>query len=1228
MHFTLDLETAPPDTDRLQILRVVKGKAGVGDDVVVHRGESKCQVDVVFKVDGVSCQIGRDHTQCRLCIAFKTAQGPLLSRIHCALERQAGGSLCVRDHGSLNGTFVNNVKLARGATHSLSTGDVIQFGCGARIATGASVPSDAVLIALRIKVMPLNEAAEASGPALPQVVEDSKPADNKVPDDLCVAAPAINEERGEAEVVADVSPNVNQAEPNVSAPSSQVILLKKRQCNVPSNEKQEHQSAKSAVELVASDHASVIDLVCSRMKEEPVYLSRKKAGGKPQTKNRSPAETVAEYMHLFQHPASGTPASRVLSVDTQEPPAIVSPASVREDGAGSTKLRLMQKADSVIVFGESPSQLGQQQRNNNNNGNPLERLRVLEPIDDHLSQHEGNAVFCSQDCVITVAPGAAQAPTGLVSADNVDAPLSHVLIESQRRCSTSSMEKNFDVIGTTSTFESQMQITAPPSIRTTFVLPAPPSVAPTPFKVPVAQPRNSKAAAASKRKSRLLGIIDALTVQQLPADEKFPRPQQERDVRKELLEATEAKLSENPLSSIVNPGVIPSITVRDDLFNLMKPHQVAGLMFVWKLLVSCRALQEGKIQVTGPSWQTAVAENPSTSLAAAMKNANKPQADGLSKPGFLQFLGNLLWSSQKEEGDAAPSNPCVPNEAGITPAGAILAHAMGLGKTLTAISFIFTLWQQPEMASARIVIAVPKSVIFHWIREITGWAHRSHENTVAIFCLSGDSPSEKQGIVDEWLATPRSVLLLSHRLLAAIMLSDTSITQPRSKKRKRTKKGSEEVDRGWVDEIDSASDADSDSSDAEHPNPPAAKYAHIREHILNNTTLLVIDEAHKMHPPTTSLFRAVTTFKSHVLRLALTATPASNASIDPLLTVLRFVQPSLWGRRDLRDDVLLKELRCAMQSCSLRAVASELPAVSYHKVFVNPSEAQGKLFRQLVEAEAQRGVVGPKKMLSFCTKAMMISGHVELVAEWYRTHSSDGDGVADPRADWAKSSLALPTPFEQPEESLAYTSKMYLLVSMLYESLSHHEKVVVFSHSVQTLRIVGALLRHYDMSLWNDFAILDGSLPARTRDEVALKFNSADDPLCVMLVSSRSCGVGTTFVGASRVILYDASWQSSAEAQMIFRVFRYGQRNPHVSIVKVVSLDALEAGILADEQAKRSAFSLGCTAAQLLSVSHGQRSDNVVVQQECCDDVLRALCPLGEMGLIARIETDDPYLQM
>ena len=132
----------------------------------------------------------------------------------------------------------------------------------------------------------------------------------------------------------------------------------------------------------------------------------------------------------------------------------------------------------------------------------------------------------------------------------------------------------------------------------------------------------------------------------------------------------------------------------------------------------------------------------------------------------------------------------------------------------------------------------------------------------------------------------------------------------------------------------------------------------------------------------------------------------------------------------------------------------------------------------------------------------------------------------------------------EPLESINLAHKMQVLMQILDFSEEAGDKVLVFSHSLNTLDFVEDVLKKSK----RPFMRLDGKTKMPFRNEMTKEFN--DDSTMICLISTRAGGQGINLYGANRVVLIDDHFNPMHEEQAIGRAYRLGQRK-HVYVYRL-----------------------------------------------------------------------------
>uniref|UniRef100_A0AC34FXA6 Helicase ATP-binding domain-containing protein n=1 Tax=Panagrolaimus sp. ES5 TaxID=591445 RepID=A0AC34FXA6_9BILA len=210
--------------------------------------------------------------------------------------------------------------------------------------------------------------------------------------------------------------------------------------------------------------------------------------------------------------------------------------------------------------------------------------------------------------------------------------------------------------------------------------------------------------------------------------------------------------------------------------------------------------------------------------------------------------------------------------------GCILAHCMGLGKTLQVIAFLHTILTHKEISKKieKILVVVPKNVVLNWRNEFEKWlgANDHRLETFTVFELdSFKEDRDRLMCLKHWKAEEGgSVMIIGYDMFRLL----TQAEDDRVEKKRRTKA------------------------------PPKPKKLSKKQKkfqtmqvefrkLLQNPgpDLVVLDEAHKLKNSDSLVARTMSKIRTR-RRICLTGTPLQNNLIEYYVMV-SFVRPNLLG---------------------------------------------------------------------------------------------------------------------------------------------------------------------------------------------------------------------------------------------------------------------------------------------------------------------------------------------
>ncbi|KAL0206972.1 hypothetical protein P9112_012683 [Eukaryota sp. TZLM1-RC] len=452
--------------------------------------------------------------------------------------------------------------------------------------------------------------------------------------------------------------------------------------------------------------------------------------------------------------------------------------------------------------------------------------------------------------------------------------------------------------------------------------------------------------------------------------------------------------------------------------------------------------------------------------------------------------------------------------------GCILADQMGLGKTLSVISLIWTLTHRVGRKLpliGKVLVFVPVSLIKTWEKEFLKWVGR--ERLKPLILTSTVSKEKRIAVLNDFYQNTRnSVLILSYETLRQKDLYESLKSCP-------------------------------------------------------DIGLICCDEGHRLkncNSQTNQLLNSLRTKR----RIVITGTPVQN-NLSEFFAVVDFVNPGILGNASTFNRVYgavisrgqdasatSAELSLAADRCSALTSRLEkfiirrtsevlkaiLPQKSEYVLFLRPSPLQLEFYAGLIETFKEYNSELSSDPLSLIMALRKCSTHPKLLLEGSMNEIFSEDD---------KKQLESIQLFELP--------KFAVIKRILETALAVGEKVVFVSNFTSTLDLVELGLNEIEVP----FLRLDGSTASDKRDEIVSNFNSKSSTYNVFILSSKSGGVGLTLVAANHLVLIDSSFNPSDDAQALARVYRYGQTK-ETKLYRLVTTGTIEEKIFQRHQFKQS----------------------------------------------------------
>ncbi|KAK5990082.1 Protein CHROMATIN REMODELING 20 [Cladobotryum mycophilum] len=454
--------------------------------------------------------------------------------------------------------------------------------------------------------------------------------------------------------------------------------------------------------------------------------------------------------------------------------------------------------------------------------------------------------------------------------------------------------------------------------------------------------------------------------------------------------------------------------------------------------------------------------------------------------------------------------------------GCLLAHTMGLGKTMQVITFLVSIIEAATSDDVSVRNQIPEDL---------------RKSQTLVLCPSG--------LVDNWM--DEVLLWAPQGLLGSVRKVESSMSRPHRLSTIRDWA----QDGGLIiigyDMFKRTADSGEDGDD-------------IEDALTNTPNIVIADEAHTLKNPNTKVNQVCAKFRTRS-RIALTGTPLSN-NVEEYYAMIDWVAPNflgppkefrdiyshpiqqgLWsdsGPADKREalkmmEVLKRTVAPIVDRATISAIKDDLPSKHEFVLFVAPTPMQKKLYDLYMTAMLENQMP-QAKIFSILNDLTLVCNHprcFQKVAQDIRKNPRDN---AESSLSENVLSAVLKETNRQDLDNPELSQKVALLLLILNEARQAKEKVLVFSQSIPTLNYLENLLTQQRRLVCR----LDGVTKISKRQEMIKSFNRGNQE--VYLISTRAGGVGLNIQGANRVVIFDIRWNPVVDQQAIGRAYRIGQQ--------------------------------------------------------------------------------------
>ncbi|KAJ6656369.1 hypothetical protein lerEdw1_003872 [Lerista edwardsae] len=477
--------------------------------------------------------------------------------------------------------------------------------------------------------------------------------------------------------------------------------------------------------------------------------------------------------------------------------------------------------------------------------------------------------------------------------------------------------------------------------------------------------------------------------------------------------------------------------------------------------------------------------------------------------------------------------------------GGILADDMGLGKTVQIIAFLSGMFDAELIRS--VLLIMPVTLISNWMQEIAKWAPG-----VRVRVFHGTSKKERSRNLEQ-IQRKNGILLTSYQMVLANWEQLSSSVQHQKFV----------WDYIILDEAHKIKTPSAKTTESVHAIPAQNRILLTGTPVQNNLQELwsLFDFACQGE-----LLGTAKTFRmeyEHPITRARekNATPGEKAlGLKIAENLMTIIQPYFLRRS--KDDI--QKLKSMQVTCSsgkgAQPAALEMPLLPRKNdfiVWVYLAPMQEEIYRNFLSLDhIKELLMTTRSPLAELTVLKKLCDHPRLLSAQacvqlglevsdYSEQVDDDDGPTlglNPQIKCVLDKVLI-------EES----GKLRFLISLLKNLKEEGHKTLVFSQSRKMLDIIESILTQQQFKLMR----IDGTVTSLVEREARIGLFQNDKGYSVLLLTTQVGGVGLTLTAATRVVIFDPSWNPATDAQAVDRAYRIGQKE-NVVVYRLITCGTVE----------------------------------------------------------------------